>query len=88
MPWPPPAATQPDVIAAVCVFASIGPYGEPGLDWAEGLGGDATREEIRRFFEEPERARAEYRDRSAITLAQRVLAGVVAAPLGRPRRAG
>lgn len=65
------AATLPDVIAAVCVFASIGPYGEPDLDWAEGLGGDETREEIRKFFEEPERARAEFRERSAITLAER-----------------
>lgn len=64
------AATLPDLIAAVCVFASIGPYGEPGLDFAEGLGDD-WREEIRKFFEEPERARTEFRARSAITLAER-----------------
>ena len=64
------AAKLPDAIAAVCVFASIGPYGEPGLDFAEGLG-DGLREEIRRFFEEPERARAEFRAQSAITLAER-----------------
>ena len=64
------AATLPDAIAAACVFASIGPYGEPGLDFAEGLGDD-WREEIRKFFEEPERARAEFRAQSAITLAER-----------------
>jgi hypothetical protein len=43
---------------------------EPGLDFAEGFGDD-WREEIRRFFEEPERARAEFRAQSAITLAER-----------------
>jgi pimeloyl-ACP methyl ester carboxylesterase len=64
------AAMLPDIIAAVCVFASIGPYGEPGLDFGEGLGDD-WHEEIRRFFEEPERARAEFRTQSAITLAER-----------------
>jgi pimeloyl-ACP methyl ester carboxylesterase len=69
------AATLPEIVSAVCVFASIGPYGEPGLDWAEGLGGDEKREEIRKFFEEPERARAEFHARSAITLAERGSAG-------------
>jgi pimeloyl-ACP methyl ester carboxylesterase len=64
------AATLPDAIAAVCVFASVGPYGEPGLDFAEGLG-EGMREKIRTFFEEPERARAEFRAQSAITLAGR-----------------
>ena len=64
------AATLPDVIAAVCVFVSVGPYGEPGLDFAEGLG-EGMREKIRTFFEEPERARAEFRAQSAITLAER-----------------
>ena len=64
------AATMPDAIAAVCVFASVGPYGEPGLDFAEGLG-QGMRETIRLFFAEPERARAEFRVQSAITLAER-----------------
>jgi pimeloyl-ACP methyl ester carboxylesterase len=49
------AATMPDAIAAVCVFASVGPYGEPGLDFAEGLG-ERTRETILTFFADPERA--------------------------------
>ena len=65
------AAKLPEIVTAACVFASIAPYGAPGLDWAEGLGGDDLREEIRRFFEEPERARAEFRKRSAVTLAER-----------------
>jgi pimeloyl-ACP methyl ester carboxylesterase len=64
------AAKLPDAIVAVCVFASIGPYGEPGLDFAEGFSDD-WHEEIRKFFEEPERARAEFRAQSAITLAER-----------------
>ncbi len=65
------AAKLPDAVTAVCVFASIGPYGMPGLDFAEGLGGDDFREEIRRFFEEPEQARADFRVQSALTLAER-----------------
>ena len=65
------AAKLPGAVTAVCVFASIGPYGAPGLDFAEGLGGDDLREEVRRAFEEPERARAEFRDQSAVGLAQR-----------------
>ena len=64
------AAKLPENVVAACVFASIGPYGEPGLDFAEGFGDD-WREEIRTFFEEPERARAEFRAQSAITLAER-----------------
>jgi pimeloyl-ACP methyl ester carboxylesterase len=63
------AATMPDAIAAVCVFASVGPYGEPGLDFAEGLG-EGMRERIRKIVDEPERARAEFRAQSATTLAQ------------------
>lgn len=65
------AATLPGAVTAVCVFASIGPYGMPGLDFAEGLGGDDLREEVRRMFEEPGRTRAEFRAQSAVTLAQR-----------------
>lgn len=54
----------------MCVFASIGPYGEPGLDFDEGLGAD-MREMTRRFFAEPERARAEFREQAATGLAER-----------------
>jgi hypothetical protein len=48
----------------------LGPYREPGLDFAEGLG-EEMRETIRTFFEEPGRARAEHRAQSAVTLAER-----------------
>jgi pimeloyl-ACP methyl ester carboxylesterase len=64
------AAKLPGAMTAVCVFASIGPYGMPGLDFAEGLGGDELREEVRKMFEESERARAEFRAQSAVSLAQ------------------
>jgi pimeloyl-ACP methyl ester carboxylesterase len=65
------AAKLADAVTAVCVFASVGPYGMPGLDFCDGLGGDDFREEIRKMHEEPQRARAEFRARSAVTLAQR-----------------
>ena len=64
------AALLPGAVTAVCLFASVGPYGMPGLDFAQGLGGDHLHEEIRTMLEEPDRARAEFRARSAITLAQ------------------
>jgi len=64
------AAMLPEAVTAVCVFASIGPYGMPGLDFTAGLGGDDLREEIRRKLEQPELARADFRARSAVTLAQ------------------
>lgn len=65
------AAKLPGAVTAVCLFASIGPYGVPGLDFAEGLGGNELHAEVRRAFEEPERARAEFRARSAVDLAER-----------------
>lgn len=58
------AALLPDIVASVCLFASLGPYGQPGLDFAEGMG-DGFREEIRIFFAEPAVARATFRDQSA-----------------------
>jgi pimeloyl-ACP methyl ester carboxylesterase len=64
------AAKLPGAVTAVCVFASIGPYGMPGLDFADGLGGDDLRQEVRMMFEEPERARAEFHAKSAASLAQ------------------
>jgi pimeloyl-ACP methyl ester carboxylesterase len=65
------AAKLPQAVTAVCVFASVGPYGMRDLDFADGLGGDDLREQVRRMLEEPERARQDYRAQSAITLAQR-----------------
>jgi pimeloyl-ACP methyl ester carboxylesterase len=65
------AAGLPAAVTAVCLFASVGPYGMPGLDFAEGLGGDDLRAEVRMMVADPERARAEFRAQSAETLAQR-----------------
>jgi pimeloyl-ACP methyl ester carboxylesterase len=58
------AALLPEAIASVCVFASLGPYGTPGLDFAEGMS-EGFREEIRVFSDDPGRARAEFRAGSA-----------------------
>jgi pimeloyl-ACP methyl ester carboxylesterase len=65
------AAKLPEAVTLVCLFASIGPYGMPGLDFADGLGGDEFREEIRKILEEPQLARTDFRAQSAVTLAQR-----------------
>ena len=54
------AALLPDLVIAACVFASIGPYGEPGLDYLEGMGDD-DREDVRLFFEDRARAREKFR---------------------------
>jgi pimeloyl-ACP methyl ester carboxylesterase len=58
------AALLPEAVTAVCLFASLGPYGAPDLDFADGMG-DGFREEIRVFFTEPVRAREEFRAQSA-----------------------
>jgi pimeloyl-ACP methyl ester carboxylesterase len=52
-------ALLPETIASVCVFAPLGPYGAPGLDFTAGLS-DGFREEIRAFRDDPGRARADY----------------------------
>ena len=53
------AALLPETVAAVCLFAPLGPYGEPDLDFAGGMG-EGFPEEIQVFFEEPRRARDEF----------------------------
>ena len=58
------AALLPGAVASVCLFASLGPYGQPGLDFAEGMA-DGFRDEIRVFFDDPARARANFRSQSA-----------------------
>jgi pimeloyl-ACP methyl ester carboxylesterase len=58
------AALLPEAIASACVFAPLGPYGAPGLDFTEGMS-DGFREEIRVFLDDPGRARAEFQARSA-----------------------
>jgi pimeloyl-ACP methyl ester carboxylesterase len=55
------AALHPGVFTAVCLFAPIGPYGAPGLDFTAGMGwADAASEQIGLFFSDPARAQAEF----------------------------
>ncbi len=54
------AALLPDLVVAACVFASIGPHGEPGLDYLEGMG-EGDREDVRLFFEDRAQAREKFR---------------------------
>jgi len=54
------AALLPQTVAYVCLFAPVGPYGQPGLHFAEGIE-DCFREEIRILFAKPGRARAGFR---------------------------
>lgn len=58
------AALLPEAITSVCVFASLAPYGAPGLDFADGMS-EGFREEIRVLSGDPGRARAEFQARSA-----------------------
>ncbi len=58
------AALLPQAVASVCLFAPLGPYGQPGLDFAAGMG-DGFREEIRVFFTDPGQARADFRAQAA-----------------------
>jgi pimeloyl-ACP methyl ester carboxylesterase len=58
------AALLPEAIASVCVFASLAPYGAPGLDFTEGMS-EGFREQIRVFSDDPGRARADFQTRSA-----------------------
>lgn len=58
------AALLPDLVSSVCLFASVGPYGNPGLDFAAGMG-EEFREQVRTFFENPDKARADFRTGSA-----------------------
>jgi pimeloyl-ACP methyl ester carboxylesterase len=54
------AALLPDLAFAVCVFASLGPYGEPGLDFLDRMS-DGAAEEVRLFFEDRPKARESFR---------------------------
>lgn len=58
------AALMPDVVAAVCLFAPLGPYGAPGLDFLHGMG-DSYREEVTLFFADRGAARERFRADSA-----------------------
>ncbi len=54
------AAALPDRVVAACVFASLGPRGQPGLDFATGRPAEFV-EEIELFFSDQSAARRKYR---------------------------
>jgi pimeloyl-ACP methyl ester carboxylesterase len=54
------AALLPGLVFAACVFASLGPYGEPGLDFLDFLT-EAGRDEARLFFADRAMAREHFR---------------------------
>jgi pimeloyl-ACP methyl ester carboxylesterase len=54
------AALLPGLVVAACLFASIGPYGEPGLDFLGGLS-ENGRAEARLFFTDRPKARENFR---------------------------
>jgi pimeloyl-ACP methyl ester carboxylesterase len=54
------AALLPGLVFAACVFASLGPYGEPGLDFLDFLS-EAGRDEARLFFADRPLARERFR---------------------------
>ena len=58
------AALLPDAVAAVCMFAPLGPFGAPGLDFLHGMD-DSYREEVRIFFEDRQAAREKFRVEAA-----------------------
>ena len=75
------AALLPDLVIAACVFASLGPYGEPGLDWLQGMGED-DREEVRLFFEDRAQAREKFRVDTAAWINEQGEAGDLLARWG------
>jgi pimeloyl-ACP methyl ester carboxylesterase len=59
----------PGLVFAACVFASLGPYGEPGLDFLDFLS-EAGRDEARLFFADRPLARERFRADAAEQLGQ------------------
>jgi pimeloyl-ACP methyl ester carboxylesterase len=58
------AALLPDAVAAVCLFAPLGPYGAPGLDFLDGME-QSYHEEVRIFFADRAAAREKFRVEAA-----------------------
>jgi pimeloyl-ACP methyl ester carboxylesterase len=55
------AALLPEVFTAVCLFAPIGPYAQPGLDFTAGMSWEQeARAEIDGYFSDPVAARARF----------------------------
>jgi pimeloyl-ACP methyl ester carboxylesterase len=58
------AALLPDRVVAACVFASLGPFDVPDLDFTSGRS-DEFRQEVELFFDDPGAARQKYREDAA-----------------------
>jgi pimeloyl-ACP methyl ester carboxylesterase len=58
------AALMPELVAAVCLFAPLGPYGVPGLDFLQGMD-ESYREEVQIFFADRQAAREKFRVEAA-----------------------
>ena len=58
------AALLPETVAAVCLFAPLGPYGAAGLDFLDGMD-ESYREEVRTFFADRAAAREKFRAEAA-----------------------
>jgi len=58
------AALVPEVVAAVCLFAPLGPYGAAGLDFLRGMD-QSYRQEVGLFFEDRQAAREKFRVEAA-----------------------
>lgn len=54
------AALLPDVVAGVCLFAPLGPYGVPGFDFLAGMA-EGYRQEVEIFFADRAAAREQFR---------------------------
>ncbi|MEP7023679.1 MAG: alpha/beta hydrolase [Actinomycetota bacterium] len=58
------AALLPDLVSACCVLACLAPYDSPGLDFSASWSAE-HREEVQRFFDQPELARENFRAEAA-----------------------
>jgi len=58
------AALLPDRVIATCVFASLGPFDVPDLDFMSGRS-DELRQEVKLFFHDPDAARQKHREDAA-----------------------
>jgi pimeloyl-ACP methyl ester carboxylesterase len=64
------AALLPDLVSAAVAIASLAPYDAPGLDWA-GQWREASQAEVRLFFDDPAKARENFRVEAAEYYASR-----------------
>lgn len=58
------AALLPEAVAAVCLFAPLGPFGADGLDFLHGME-ESYHQEVRIFFQDRQAARDKFRTEAA-----------------------